>query len=274
MPVVYLEKSDVGATLPTWLWCTLWMLYAAKGEGKTPYVHWPNHPHRCLVPFRDQEAFARQPNMFDWWFRQPCWDLQQGLPPRDETWEWEHCPHTGTHNIFAQPFADLKAFYQQHLLFQPEVESRIADLVAKYQIDQPNTIGVSWRGCDAVDDGRPRIPIEEYFPVLDGILDREPGLRIVATAEEHAVTDQIVARSPNTITIPEWFSAPPGYPKHSDYLNPASGYEKGIQVCGMIFVLSRCRHYVRNWSSQSCIVNFLSTGTVHHIRCTDLNRGC
>jgi hypothetical protein len=272
MPVVYLEKSDVGATLPTWLYCSTWMVYTAKQMGLTPYVHWPKVKNRSLIPFQDQDAFAKCPNMYEWWFRQPCWD-QPSPPPRDMTWEWEHCPELGQHPIFSQSWPDLKEFYRTHLLFNDQTQRRIDALTHKYQIDFDRTIGLSWRGCDNVMDGRVRVDIAEYFPAIDAILASEPDMRIFATAEEQTVAERVQEKYGSRVfLIPEFYSAPYGSTGHSDYANPASGYEKGIQVCGMISVLSRCKHYIRNWSSQSCIVNFLSRGHVVNIRCGDLVR--
>lgn len=259
--VVYLEKSDTGATLSTWLYCAMWQLYTAEQMGYVGYVHWPQIWNRSLLPHQDPEMFAKCPNMFEWYFEQPCYK-GSGVPPRTLAWEWEHCPEQGVHCLMGQPLSVIKDWYQKHLLFNPTVKARIEELVQKYSIDFNNTLGISWRGCDSVMDGRPRQPIETYFPHIDAILEKEPGLRIFATAEETTVTDKIQARYPSAFTISEFFAAPWGYPGHSENVNPASGYERGIQTCGLISILSRCKHYIKNRSNMSCTAGYLSNGHI------------
>ena len=261
MKTVYIEKSDIYATLSTWLYCHVWMLYSAEKMGLLGYVNWPQKHMRSLQPHQDPVKFAECPNMFEWWFVQPFWK-GPGVPPCDMVWQWEYCPETGAHCLMGQPLPIIQETYRRFVVFNPVVQARIDALVAKYSIDFDNTLGISWRGCDSVDDGRPRQPIEQYFPAIDAILEKEPGLRIFATAEETTVVDKIAARYPQTFTISEFFSAPWGYKLHSEYINPVSGYERGVQTCGMISILSRCKHYVKNRSNMSCTAGYLSKGNV------------
>lgn len=260
MKAVLLEKSDTAATLSTWLYCAMWQLYTVEKMGDVGYVNWPNQKNRSLLPHQDPAAFARCPNMFEWYFEQPQLKVHPGGTAR--VMEWERSPELGTYPLMSLPLADIKAWYQSHLLFNVDARAWADRLISKYAIDFDKTIGVQWRGCDSVDDGRPRLAIELYFPYLDAILEKEPDLRIFATAEETTVVDKILARYPNAFTIPEFFSAPWGYKLHSEFVNPASGYERGMQTCGLLQLLSRCKHLVKNRSNMSYTASYLSNGNI------------
>ena len=93
-------------------------------------------------------------------------------------------------------------------------------------------------------------------------MTQDPGLRIFATAEEQTILDKLLARYPNAFTIPEFFSAPLGYKLHSEFINPVSGYERGMQTCGLLQIPSRCRHLVKNRSNMSYTASYLSKGNV------------
>jgi len=262
--IAYLEKSDIGATLATWLYCCIWQHYSVEKEGYQGYIHWPNRPNRSLQPHQDHVAFSRCPNMYEWWFEQPT--VKQPYPPAcDAVFEWENMALTGKHVLMGLPLPELKAYFQKHLIFNAEVERRTAELVAKYGIDFNNTMAVTWRGCDSTDDGRPRLDIGLYFPFIDEILEKDPNTRIFATAEETTVVDKVKARYPNVFTIDEFFSAPFGYRQHSEYVNPASGYERGMQTCMMMNVISKCKYLVKNRSSMSGVAGWLSRGHIVNI---------
>jgi hypothetical protein len=255
MNSVYLEKTDIGATLATWIYCSMQMLYYADNIGLKGYISWP--PNRSLQPHQDQAAWARCPNMYEWWFKQPYFD---SAPPRGETWIAE-LAGVGPRNLFFQPLDAIKQYYRDHVVFNAEVKSRVDMAAVKYgNLDR--AIGVSWRGCDSTDDGRPRLPIEVYYPFIDDILAEDPGLKILATAEEATVVDKLKARYPQTVAIDEAFSAPWEYRKHSEYVNPASGYERGVQTCLMVGLLSQCKYYVKNRSSMSSWAAWLSRGKI------------
>ena len=257
---VYLEKSDIGSTLSTWFYCSLWQLYAADHHGHQGYINWPQSPNRSLDPHQDPAAFARQPNMFEWYCVQPRWK-GPGLPQRELTWLFENNPELSS-NPHCLGLESLKAWYQNNLIWNQDVIDRAESIIQQYGIDFNNTMGLSWRGCDSVMDGRPRQPIETYFPYIDATLEKEPNLRIFATAEETSVVEKVKARYQNVFEIPEFFSAPWGYAGHSEYVNPKSGYERGMQTCCMIYILSKCKHYIKNRSSQAYVAAWLSKGRV------------
>jgi hypothetical protein len=258
---VYLEKSDTAATLATWLYCGVWHLYTAEKLGMTGYINWPQAPNRCLVDLIDPAAFASQPNMYEWYFDQPH---VTGVPPRDLTWEWEHCPELGVHSLVSQPLEILRAYYQKNLRFNSTVNARGQELVRKYGLDFTNTMAITWRGTDSVTDGRPRLPIELYFPFMDDILAQEPGLRIFATAEENGILEPLLKRYPQAFTIDEFYASPLGCSKNPERFSPFSGYERGMQPTLMMWVMSKCKYLIKNRSSVGSVASWLSDG---HIVC-------
>lgn len=260
LPVVYLEKTDLGATLTTWVYCAMWQLYAAEQSGKIGFINWPKDRQRALQPYWDEEWFARRPNMYDWYFEQPFF---QAPPPRTEVWTWENNQlEIGAHCLVCQPLSDLKAFYRKHFRLNGDVQARGAALVAKYGIDFSKTIGVTWRGTDCVTDGRPRMPIETYFPFLDDIFKAEPDLRIAATAEEEGVLGPLLARYPQAFVITEFLSSPNGSPHNPERFSPVSGFERGMQPALMVWLFSQCAYYVKNRSSAAGVASWLSTGRI------------
>lgn len=252
---VYLEKSDIGATLTTWVYCAMWQLWTAEQLGLKGYIHWPRQ--RSLQPYQDAVAFARRPNMYDWYFEQPLFDSP---PSRDLTWEWEISSETGRYSLMSQPLSVIKAWYRKHFRLNADVNERGEALARKYDIDFSRTIGVTWRGTDCVTDGRPRLPIELYFPFIDDIL--EPGMRIMATAEEERVLDPLLERYPSAFKVDEFFSSPHGHPHNPERFSPYSGYERGMQPALMVWLFSRCAHYVKNRSSVAAVASWLSTGRI------------
>lgn len=256
---LYLEKTDIGATLTTWVYCAMWQLWAAEKMGRKGFIHWPDDPLRSLEPYRDPVAFAGSPNMFDWYFKQPLFDAP---PERTETWTWEYNPEAGQHNFMSQPLDVIKAYYREHCRFSDAVEARGRALAEKYAIDFGNTLAVTWRGTDCVTDGRPRLPIEVYFPFIDEIISEHPGLRIFATAEEEGVLDALLLRYPQAFTITEFYSAPNGSLQNPERFSPFSGYERGMQPALLVWLLSKCAHYVKNRSSMGGVASWLSTGNI------------
>ncbi len=263
MKTVYLEKSDIGATLTTWVYCAMWQLFAAEAEGKQVYINWPATPGRSLQPYQDPAAFARQPNMYDWYFEQP--HVAQP-PPREEVWEWEsreNGEHVGKHQLFGLPMPELKAFYRKNCRLNSDVNVRGEALAAKYGVDFSNTLAVSWRGTDCVLDGRPRLPIEVYFPFIEDILEKEPSLRIFATAEEEGILSPLVSRYGSRVfTVSEFYASPNGCKDNPERFSPFSGHERGMQPALMVWFLSRCKHYIKNRSSVGATASWLSQGNI------------
>jgi hypothetical protein len=258
---VYLEKTDTGATLATWIYCGMWQLYSAEKSGLRGYFNWPQEPNRSLIPYQDPAQFAKMPNMFDWYFEQPHFPYPE-RPQRDKTWIWENCVETGTYPLMAQPLSVIKEFYRSRFRFNQDVIQRGQALVARYSLDFSKLIGVSWRGTDAITDGRPRLPIEVYFPFIDDILAKEPDLRICATAEEAGILDPLLKRYPQAFTIDEFYSSPFGCPQNPERFSPFSGFERGMQPALIMWLFSQCAHYIKNRSSVGFVASWLSTGNI------------
>lgn len=263
MSSVYLEQTGIHATLTTWIYTSFWMLYAAEKTGHTGYIHWPRYPNKALVAYFDDERFARQPNMFDWYFQQPH---HAAPPPMDDVWNWEQGrPEIGTHSLAAQPLATIREFYHKHLRFTPEVEARGQALAAKYGIDFSNTIGVTWRGTDIYIDGRPYLPIELYFPFIDKCLREKPNARIACTAEEEGVLDPLMARYPQAFKVTEFLQAPKGHKHNPERFTKVSGFERGLQPALMVWLFSKCAYYVKNRSSTGAVASWISDGIIYSL---------
>jgi hypothetical protein len=251
---VSLERKDRGASLSSWINSALNALNAAFGEGLRGYIHWPEC--RCPTAYFDREAFARCPNMFEWYFDQSCGQVARpaGLP----IWIYEE-----THAIVSRhPIANYSTFFRRYLRFNSAVTARLEALLAHYGLRPEQAIAVSWRGTDNVVDGRPRIPIDNYFPVIDAILEAEPDIAIVAKPEERGATEALLQRYPKTIVPAEFFIAEAGEKRMQDWVSPASGYERGMQVVLLILLFSRCKYLLKNNANLSDIATRLSDGSV------------
>lgn len=260
MSVVYLEKTDIGATLTTWIYCGMWQLYAAINSGKQGYINWPRDPKRALQPYFDDKKFDELPNMYDWYFEQP---LFSSPPPRTEVWTWETPrPEMSVHSFMSQPLPVIKEFYKKHCRLNATVRARGEALVKKYGLDFSKVIGVTWRGTDCVTDGRPMIPIETYFPFIDEILANEPDMRIMATAEEEEVLEPLLERYKQAFIVAEFFSSPRGHPHNPERFSPFSGFERGMQPALMVYLFSKCKHYIKNRSSTGAVASWLSDGRI------------
>lgn len=258
--VIYIEKTDVGATLTTWVYCAFWQMWAAEQLGFDAYINWPDNykPSRCLLPYYDKDQFAKQLNQFEWYFKQP--KVDKAL--RTEVWTWEYWKDPSPVPFMAQPLSVIRDYYKKNLHFSDAVEERGQALVKNYGIDFKNTIGITWRGTDNVTDGRPRLPIETYFPFIDDILKDCPNLRIMATAEEETVLDPLFERYPNAFAIEAFYSAPLNGKHNPERFSPVSGFERGMQPALMVWLFSKCAHYIKNRSSTGAVASWLSDGRI------------
>lgn len=248
---IYLEKKDIHSTLTTWIYCHFWMLWAAEQQGKKGYINWFNG----VQSYYDIAKFAQMPNQYDWYFEQPFNDKT-----RDETWTWENWIDPSPIGFMAQPLPVIKEYYQRHLKFNEATNKRGQAIVDKYKIDFTKTIGITWRGTDIYLDGRPRIPIETYFPFIDEVLTND--MRIMCTAEETGILDPLLERYPQAFIIEEFISAPHGGKDNPERFSNVSGYERGLQPVLMVWLFSKCKHYIKNRSSTGAVASWLSKGRI------------
>lgn len=260
MKPIYLETTGIYTTLTTWIYCNMWQLYAAENVGLSGYINWPKDRNRALRPYWDDAKFAQKPNMYDWYFEQPLFETP---PPRAKWWTFEAEHHEmGKYNLMSQPLSTIKAFYRKNCRLNKDVIARGEAIKVKYGIDFDKTIGITWRGTDCVTDGRPYMPIETYFPYIDDILEKEPNLRIMCTAEETEILNPLLAKYPQAFTIDEFYSSPKGHPQNPECISPLSGYERGMQPALMVWLFSQCKHYIKNRSSTGSVASWLSTGRI------------
>lgn len=259
---VSIEKNDIHSTLTTWIYCAFHMAYAAEKMGYTPYINWPTG--KFLQSYEDKEMFSKIPNAYEWYFVQPY-----NYEPTPHTiWTWES-PNWGTMNVdttkyqlISEPLHIIKDYYKKHLKFNSTVEARGQSLASKYNIDFSSTIGITWRGTDIYLDGRPRIPIETYYPFIDDVLEKEPNLRIACTAEEEKILDPLLSRYPQAFKIEEFVSSPFQSKHNPERISKVSGFERGLQPALMVWLFSKCKHYIKNRSSTGAVASWISDGRI------------
>jgi len=258
--VIYLEKTDTAATLTTWIYCAFAQMWSAEQQGKDVYINWPSghNPSRCLQAYEDSNKFKETLNMFEWYFKQPKIESA----PRNEVWTWENWVDESPVPFMSQPLSVIKDYYKKHLHFNEETNRRGQAIVDKYGIDFKETIGISWRGTDVYLDGRPRIPIETYYPFIDEILEKQPDLVIMCTAEEETILDSLLIRYPNSFKIEEFISSPFQSKHNPERLSDMSGHERGLQPALMVWLFSKCAHYIKNRSSTGAVASWLSEGRI------------
>jgi len=258
--MIYLEKSDVHSTLTTWLYCHFWMMYSAQQtQVDGTYINWPKG--KSVKSYEDLQKFSEEQNMYNWYFLQPN---HIGFIGTD-VWTWENWIDPLPESLMVQPLSVIKDYYKKNLHFNEETEKRGQAIVDRYNIDFSKTIGITWRGTDIYLDGRPRIPIERYFRFVDELLEKEPYLRIACTAEETGILDPLLSRYPSAFLIEEFIQAPLNSKNNPERFSPVSGYERGLQPVLMVWLFSKCKHYIKNRSSTGAVASWLSDGRIVNI---------
>jgi hypothetical protein len=257
--MVVLEKNDIHSTLTTWLYCHFWMMWSYEQRGHKSYINWPKG--KSVKSYEDLQKFTEIPNMYEWYFKQP----NNFVKEDSTTFTWEHWIDPVSPSFMSQPLSVIKDYYKKNLHFNEETNKRGEELVKKYNIDFSKTIGITWRGTDIYLDGRPRIPIERYFRFVDEIMERNPDFRIAATAEEIGILDPLLARYPNAFLIEEFIQAPLNSKNNPERFSPVSGYERGLQPVLMVWLFSKCKHYIKNRSSTGAVASWLSDGRIVNI---------
>lgn len=252
--MIYLEKTDIHATLTTWIYCAFWQMWAAEQQNKKAYINWTKG--KCLIDLSDNEKFAEIPNMYEWYFKQPFKENYT------EIWTWEQWHDTSPIPFMAQPLEVIKEYYQKHLHFNDYVNMRGQQIVDKYGIDFNKTIGITWRGTDNVTDGRITMPIEKYYRFIDEALEQIPDAKIMCTAEETEVLQPLLNRYPQAFNIDEFISSPKGSLQNPERHSKLSGFERGLQPVLMVWLFSKCAWYIKNRSSTGAVASWLSNGNI------------
>jgi len=233
-------------------------MWAAEQRGHKAYINWKEG--KFLQSYHDADKFRQMPNAYDWYFVQPNFSSK---PHQDEMWNWEGWKDPLPAHFMAQPLQVIKDYYQKNLIFNEATNARGQALVDKYKIDFTKTIGITWRGTDVYLDGRPRIPIEKYFPWIDQVL--EPGMRIACTAEETGILDPLFKRYSQAFLIEEFIQAPLGGKDNPERFSKVSGYERGLQPALMVWLFSKCAHYIKNRASTAAVASWMSKGRIVNI---------
>jgi hypothetical protein len=235
------------------------MMWSAEQLGYQSYINWFQGAG-SLQSYHDHEMFSRVPNMYNWYFKQPMIEVAPITHSAIWTWEIPNQPWSA-YQFMSQPLQVIKDYYKKHLHFSDTVNERGKQLVEKYGIDFSKTIGLTWRGTDVVLDNRPIMPIETYFPFIDDILEKEPDLRIVCTAEETGILDPLLKRY-NAVVIEEFEQVQRGTQHNPERFSARSGFERGLQPALMVWLFSKCAHYIKNRSSTGAVASWLSSGRI------------
>jgi len=251
---VILRRKDRDASLASWINTTMNALQAAQAEGLAAYVDWP--ADACPSAYGEAAAFARCPNMFEWYFEQPA--LARSPGDGCPVWIYEDMQAMVVrHQAF-----ERRHFYPRHLRPNAAVLARLQALLERHAIDPARTIAVAWRGTDNVVDGRTRRPITDCYAEIDALLDADPGLSIVAKPEEQDAADALCRRYPQALVPPEFFLAPPGSTQMQDRINPAPGFERGMQPVLLMLLYARCRFLLKNSANLADCAAWMSSGRV------------
>jgi hypothetical protein len=264
MSIIYIQDNDFHTTLTTMVYKTFWMSYVAIEQGHIPYINLPRF--KSVQSYDDAAMFQQEPNLWNWYFEQP---FIYGTPQPDEVRTWgdvNDC--TGEFPLMAMPLSTIRDFYHKNLKFNQATNNRGQMLVDKYNIDFSKTIGITWRGTDIYLEnqngnvGRKRTPIENYFQFIDEILNDNPDYRIACTAEEMSILDPLLKRYPMAFTIEEFEQSPFEGQHNPERFSSRSGYERGLQPALMVWLFSKCKHYIKNRSSTGAVASWISDGRV------------
>jgi hypothetical protein len=260
--MIHLLKNDIYCTLTTYLYCNFWMLWSLEQRGENNIlIDWTKG--NFVKSYEDLNKYKEIYNAYDWYFEQPKRPMPAAGSRIDYVWEKWQDPSPIP--FMSQPLSVIKDYYKKNLHFNEETNKRGEELVKKYNIDFSKTIGITWRGTDIYLDGRPRIPIERYFRFVDELLERNPDFRIACTAEETGILDPLLARYPNAFLIEEFIQAPLNSKNNPERFSPVSGYERGLQPALMVWLFSKCKHYIKNRSSTGAVASWLSDGRIVNI---------
>ncbi len=269
-----LEKNDIHSTLTTWLYCHFWMMWSAEQEGVYSYINWPKG--KSLKSYEDLETFNEEPNMYNWFFKQPYMIYPLRIA-EEETLTWESWKDPSPVPFMAQPLKVIKDYYKRHLHFNYETNSRGHVLVEKYDIDFSKTIGITWRGGDIYleslngNAGRKYTPIEYYFEWVDKALEEIPDARIACTAEEQGILEPLFKRyGERVFNIDEFVSVPKGSKHNPERFSQTTGYLRGLQPALMVWLFSKCAWLIKNRASTSAVASWLSEGRVVNINHTEI----
>lgn len=268
----FIQKNDIYSTLTTWLYCHFWMMWAAEQKGHQSYINW-FEGGGSLQSYQDQEMFARESNMYNWFFKQP---MVSEPPSRDQIWTWETWVDISPIPFMAQPLSVIKEYYKKHLHFSDAVNERGEALAKKYNIDFSKTIGITWRGSDIYleslngNEGRKYTPIEYYFEWIDKALEKIPDARIACTSEEEEILEPLFKRYPQAFLIEEFYQVPKGSQHNPERFSPMSGYERGMQPALMVWLFSKCAWLIKNRASTSAVASWCSDGEIVNICHTEI----
>lgn len=236
--------------------------------------------------YKDETAVLKYgPNVWDWYFKQPFASVEEiEVIPHDEWPQVFPVPANDNGEIVEllrlltlgniQTYETLKKtknVINKFLIWHDSIQTRANNLFQKYELNPIETIAVSHRGTNKYVDLRlhPELiiyPIESYFSSLDYLLEENPNRKIWIQPEEQTISDKLIQRYPSAVIMPDFYLVNPAQKLNehtiSDFINPKSGYEKGLDIVTLMVMFSMCGAFVKNVGNLSDISAALSKGNV------------
>lgn len=256
---VALTRLPSPASLMSHVHTMVTMLENCRLNGHEGTVNWFNLPARL---YDDKATYGL--NQWSWYFEGAS-TLYESPPWIYDRHDWRrHCPIVGDLPWNAETpeqFAHLREVVPRHLKVNGAVRDHAQELALKNDLSLHKTICVAHRGTDKGIEC-PIAPIEAYYDTID----RSPSsFDIWIQAEEEETYARFKVRYPQAKRVREFWSAPQGG-AFSDQINPKSGYQKGLDACAMMYMMSKCPIFLRNASNLHELAVGLGTGTVYHFR--------
>lgn len=262
---VLLRRGNDVASISSHISCFIIMLKSAELMNLKAAVDWRNGSQKGI--YQDQITAGKLgDNVWEWYFKQSISIKEIETQPHD-IWHWEpgfpmqkeaDLPWNATTQTAIEIWQQIVPKY---LFWHESIQTRAEDLFRKYEINPLETIAISHRGTDKYREAI-IYPIENYFPIVDALLIENPHYKIWAQPEEKEVLDKIQKRYPNVVVMSEFFLDNSQSKILSDFLNPKSGYEKGLDSITMMIMYSMCNILVKNSSNLSDLAAALSSGRV------------
>lgn len=236
------------------------MLENCRLNGHEGWVDWDNEP---AVLYRKLSAVNQWLHYFE----------GKSSIMTEQYWTYDrhawrrHCPIVGDLPWNAETpeqFDHLRDVVPRHLKVNGAVRDHAQELAINNDLALGRTICVAHRGTDKGIEC-PISPIEDYFETVAGLMVSNPGFDVWIQAEEEETYSKFFHRFPKAKRVKEFFATPRAGTM-ADFVNPRSGYQKGLDAMAMMHMMSKCPFFLRNASNLHDLAVGLGTGTVYHFR--------
>lgn len=261
---VRINRPPSDSSLFSYVLTMMGLAHHAETMGRLCYVDWTGG--YFPVVYSDSQASDTKANMWEWYFEQPHGIVE--APSGCETWTFVEGKYPNEFRYSHWSVEDLvhKQSVVRRLLRPNSSALEYATLIqARYHIEPSNTIAVSYRGNDAVTDGRnyPK-SIACYFDTVDGLLSDYPDFKVWIQTDDSNAFSEFKQRYPSSLSIDE-FNTISNPSQYVDKVSMKRGYQRGLDAVAKMIILSRCSVMVKNMSNLSDMASALSHGRIIHI---------